>query len=283
MKYYDGSYFSHEIKPGVFMVGCKYNEETGYPSWDSMGDKFEFGTPTGNSWLIIGKEHSLVIDSCAPVKGFRKYLEELANTKVDLLLSHGHYDHTFMMSEFDKVYMHKDDVAYLNGRFGFPAYHDIPDDIIYIEEGDIIDLGDRKLKAFHIIGHTDGSLLLLDEDSKLLFSGDSIARRTLLYDIDKNKLYSYFQKIYDMKKESFSYICSAHDRVPLHKEYIDYLFDQITGIEQATEKRSLFKDQLPAFYSFKKGDEKTESFINCSIICDYRDAMIDAVKEVRGY
>ena len=282
MNLYSGEYFNREIREGIFMIGCRYNEKTMDPSWNAMEDRFEFGTPTGNSWLIIGKNSSLVIDSCAPVKGFRKYLEDLAGMKVDLLLSHAHFDHTFMMSEFDKVYMHKNDRCFFDGRFGFPAYRDLPEDIAYIDEGDDIELGDRRLKVFHIKGHSDGSVMLLDEKAKVLFSGDSIARRILLFDIDEDKLSSYFQKIAAMKREPFSCICSAHDRVPLHKEYINFLFDRITKIADVTEKRILYKD-MPPFYSFKEGDEKTETFINCSVLCEYRDAMVSIVKKTRGY
>lgn len=43
-----------------------------------------------------------------------------------------------------------------------------------LSDGDIIDLGDRAVTVLHTPGHTPDSICLLDEDARLLFSGDTI-------------------------------------------------------------------------------------------------------------
>ena len=43
-----------------------------------------------------------------------------------------------------------------------------------LEEGDIIDLGDRAFEVLHLPGHTPGSIGLWEADSGILFSGDAI-------------------------------------------------------------------------------------------------------------
>lgn len=43
-----------------------------------------------------------------------------------------------------------------------------------IDEGDVIDLGDRCFKVLHMPGHTYGSICLIDEAEKIIFTGDVI-------------------------------------------------------------------------------------------------------------
>ncbi|MDP6459276.1 MAG: MBL fold metallo-hydrolase, partial [Candidatus Hydrothermarchaeota archaeon] len=43
-----------------------------------------------------------------------------------------------------------------------------------LQEGEIIELGQYSLKVLHTPGHTPGSICLLDEESKTLFSGDTL-------------------------------------------------------------------------------------------------------------
>ena len=41
-------------------------------------------------------------------------------------------------------------------------------------EGDIIDLGERKLEVIHVPGHTPGSITLLDREERCLIGGDPV-------------------------------------------------------------------------------------------------------------
>jgi glyoxylase-like metal-dependent hydrolase (beta-lactamase superfamily II) len=42
-----------------------------------------------------------------------------------------------------------------------------------VKDGEIIDLGDRKIEVLHTPGHTPDSLCLLDREHRLLFTGDT--------------------------------------------------------------------------------------------------------------
>jgi glyoxylase-like metal-dependent hydrolase (beta-lactamase superfamily II) len=42
-----------------------------------------------------------------------------------------------------------------------------------IAEGDVVDIGGRRLEVLHVPGHTDDSIALLDRDAGFLWSGDS--------------------------------------------------------------------------------------------------------------
>ena len=43
----------------------------------------------------------------------------------------------------------------------------------YVVDGDVIDLGDRRLEVLHVPGHTPGSIALWEAATGLLFSGDT--------------------------------------------------------------------------------------------------------------
>lgn len=52
-----------------------------------------------------------------------------------------------------------------------------------LEEGDIVDLGDRRFTVLHLPGHSPGSIGLLDERDGTFFSGDAIYVGTLVDDL----------------------------------------------------------------------------------------------------
>lgn len=220
MQCFKGTYFHHPVADGIYLIGCRYLEKTQMEFWNIMGDKIEFGVPSGNSWLIVGSHKAVIVDSCAPVQGLREYAESIADVPVELVLSHGHFDHIYRSCEFSEIWMHREDEPLLHGYLGFPSYKDSLSSIRYLEEGDVIELGNRQLRVYHIVGHSNGSIMLLDYQTKILFAGDSIARRLLLYDVDEEKIQGYFSKIDQMKRESFDFICTAHDRMPLKKNIL---------------------------------------------------------------
>jgi glyoxylase-like metal-dependent hydrolase (beta-lactamase superfamily II) len=51
-----------------------------------------------------------------------------------------------------------------------------------VDEGDVVDLGDRAFEVLHLPGHTQGSLGLLDRAAGVLFSGDTVYRDDVLLD-----------------------------------------------------------------------------------------------------
>jgi glyoxylase-like metal-dependent hydrolase (beta-lactamase superfamily II) len=48
-----------------------------------------------------------------------------------------------------------------------------------VDEGDVIDLGDRILSVVHLPGHSPGSIALLEEATSTIFTGDALYDGTL--------------------------------------------------------------------------------------------------------
>ena len=52
----------------------------------------------------------------------------------------------------------------------------------YLDEGDVVDLGNRHFQVLHLPGHSPGSIALYEKNTRILFSGDVIYDgRTLRY------------------------------------------------------------------------------------------------------
>ncbi|TPK33890.1 MBL fold metallo-hydrolase [Mesorhizobium sp. B2-5-4] len=52
-----------------------------------------------------------------------------------------------------------------------------------LDEGDVVDLGDRRFRVLHLPGHSPDSIALFDEADGLFFSGDAIYDDTLIDDL----------------------------------------------------------------------------------------------------
>jgi glyoxylase-like metal-dependent hydrolase (beta-lactamase superfamily II) len=60
-----------------------------------------------------------------------------------------------------------------------------------LQEGEVIDLGDRTLRVLHLPGHSPDSIGLFEESSGTLFSGDAIYDGPLLYNLPDSDLATY--------------------------------------------------------------------------------------------
>ncbi|WP_087018780.1 MBL fold metallo-hydrolase [Thaumasiovibrio subtropicus] len=106
---------------------------------------------------------------------------ELQVTKI--ILTHGHMDHVGGTPELAAalnvpiVGPHKDDVFWLQAlpaqanMFGFPHLEPF-DPSEWLEEGQVVEVGNVKFDVLHTPGHTPGHVILFSEADKLAFVGD---------------------------------------------------------------------------------------------------------------
>ncbi len=267
-------YFSTELRDGVFLIGLDMGGE------GVDGRAIEPGHATSNSYLIVGKEKALLIDSMADKPGFREFAEEVAKVPVMFALSHAHLDHIMRLKDFNEFWLHKNDEELLHGAYGMPVYKDIPEAVHYLQQGDVIDLGDRLVEVFHIKGHTMGSLLFLDKKSKTLISGDTIARR-LLYGISGwVPMDEFAQAVLELEKQDFDGILSAHDRFLLPKSHIQYMMDTICKIRNTDHRQSFLNIE---FLQAVSGNENEIESQDITFPAVYIDSVIASVKKIKEH
>ena len=109
-----------------------------------------------------------VIDPGYEPKRFIAYIAEQGLAMQGVILTHHHYDHVGgaekLRDYFEcPVMMHEQDAF---------VYRQPVDRLL--ANGDEIDLDGETLRVYHTPGHTRGSICILSEKSKVVFTGDTI-------------------------------------------------------------------------------------------------------------
>ena len=119
--------------------------------------------------------------------------EEIENVTLKyILLTHGHFDHIAGIksknsylpdsTERPQIYMHKDDLNWVQEvntfmpMMGMPEM-DIPQIDVFVEDRDVIKLGNIEIRVIHTPGHTQGGVCYYTNG--VLFSGDTIFREAV--------------------------------------------------------------------------------------------------------
>jgi glyoxylase-like metal-dependent hydrolase (beta-lactamase superfamily II) len=152
------------------------------------------------SFLIIGKQKSILFDTGMGIKDISRVVRQLTDNEVIVVNSHFHFDHVGDNFRFSDIYVfnHQPTIERLlcgwpvdeihwdaepeNFTDGYPdgfdpahyAIHPIGREKVHpVHDGDVIDIGDRKLQVLHTPGHSPDSIMLLDHKNRVLFTGDT--------------------------------------------------------------------------------------------------------------
>ena len=170
-------------------------------------------------FLLTGTKEALLIDSGMQVESARKIAESLTDLPLKLLITHADMDHIANNGEFDTFYMHPAEASnYYNSQKRTGEF-------IPVEDGDILDLGDRPLLIIATPGHTPGSIAVLDQKNHALFSGDPIQDGQIFLFGVQRELHAYrvsLKKVYGMR-EQFDVIYPSHGTLPVTADIIPAL------------------------------------------------------------
>jgi glyoxylase-like metal-dependent hydrolase (beta-lactamase superfamily II) len=149
------------------------------------------------SFLITGDDDALLFDTGLGIGDMRRVVDQLTDLHIIVLNSHTHYDHIGDNYEFDTIYAM--DTNFTRGRAsGVPHeqmaefvsegwiwkpppdgfvkddYHSHPFAISrFVTEGEIIDVGGRRLEILATRGHAPDSICLIGRENRILFTGDT--------------------------------------------------------------------------------------------------------------
>ncbi len=142
---------------------------------DACGDVVHFEDFIDASfYLIEGAARALLIDTGCGGGNVRRLASAFTDKPIDLAVTHAHGDHDAHAGEFERVYMHRADIA--AKRAALPEEkRGETERFLPLEDGAVIDLGGGALvRALHIPGHTPGSVAFVDEAHEAVFTGDAI-------------------------------------------------------------------------------------------------------------
>ena len=176
-------------------------------------------------FLLTGTERALLVDSGRSIHDARDIAEGLTELPVSLLNTHADGDHVGSNGQFASFYMHPAEEA--NYRRG-----NRPGTILPVREGDVLDLGGRRLEIIHLPGHTPGSIALLDKDKRVLISGDPIQDGRIFMFGPFRDMRSYIRSLEHLRDWDgrFDEIWPSHASFPVYPELIGKLRDGAQAI-----------------------------------------------------
>jgi glyoxylase-like metal-dependent hydrolase (beta-lactamase superfamily II) len=149
------------------------------------------------SYLVLGEVKAALIDTGYNMGDIKGLVEELTDLPIVVVNTHTHVDHIGQNNEFDEVAVFDHPFARENAvkgtaversagalaegmvwkplpeGFDPSTYHIPPFEVSrWLKEGDVIDLGGRRLDVYHTPGHSPDSICLLDRKARLFWTGD---------------------------------------------------------------------------------------------------------------
>ena len=180
-------------------------------------------------FLLCGTKRAMLVDTGMTTADARAIAEGITKLPLSLINTHTDRDHTAGNGAFDEIYMSPKEEPQYRSQGGTGT-------ILPVKEGDVIDLGERTLRIIDIPGHTPGSIAILDEQYRVLISGDSVqdgrifmfgARRNPNDFIASMKHLKEYDGLYDE-------VYPMHGTLPVGPELVGKLMD---GAQQILDGR----------------------------------------------
>jgi glyoxylase-like metal-dependent hydrolase (beta-lactamase superfamily II) len=237
-------------------------------------EPYYFSYNRANMWLIKGQNRDLLVDTGLGVASLRQHLAGLIDKPLLAVASHIHFDHAGGIHEFDERAIHAAEVQALRegnaheslcsqpGWLHYDHFECLPYSGFTIQEytfnaseptqilqdGDVIDLGDRALEVLHLPGHSAGCIALYDHRSQELFSGDVIYDGDLLDELPCSNIFNYIQTYERLQKLPVNIVYPGHYKAFGQERYLEILGEYLDrrrqpGCPASTVCKSLLQAQ----------------------------------------
>ena len=203
-----------------------------------------------NIWHVRGRDRDLLIDTGMGICSLKEAASDLLQKAVTAVATHVHLDHIGGHHEFEDCLIHCVEAQGLSHPTGdytladedfdptdlsalsIPGYeikgpmitavpYDGYDLRSYrirparvtrtVEEGDMVDLGDRSFEVLHLPGHSRGSIGLWEKSTGILFSGDSIYDGPLLDELPGSNVADYVRTMRRLRELPVRVVHAGHD------------------------------------------------------------------------
>ncbi len=163
----------------------------------------------GHFYFVRGRNQDLLIDGGYGIVPLCENVPLIDPNRTVFIATHTHYDHIGAGWEFSERWVHPLEaeimakptqkntaiLPFLDGRSIFTVtppqwssvhnYHITPAPATrLLQDGDLIDLGDRQFAVIHTPGHSPGSISLWEAETGILFSADVLYDGVLLDTIE---------------------------------------------------------------------------------------------------
>ena len=203
-----------------------------------------------NIWHVQGRDRDLIIDTGMGIASLTEAAAEVFAKPLTAVATHAHLDHVGSLHEFSDRIVHAAEAAQLTRRsenFSMlrddhaveficgleRAGYEVDASFItalpsadfdmrkfscppapatrVVEEGDVIDLGDRIFEILHLPGHSPGSIGLWEATTGILFSGDAIYDGPLLDELPGSDVAAYLASMRRLEQLPARIVHAGHD------------------------------------------------------------------------
>jgi glyoxylase-like metal-dependent hydrolase (beta-lactamase superfamily II) len=203
-----------------------------------------------NIWHVRGEGRDLLVDSGLGIASLSEAAASLFRQPLTAVATHTHYDHVGSLHEFEERVVHRLEAEELREPRGFAAlraadfeanvaaiFHEagfnLPELMLealprrdydvatyalrpapasqLVEEGDVIEAGERRFEVLHLPGHSPGSIGLWEVQSGILFSGDAIYDAPLLDTLPGSDVAAYVATMKRLLELPVRVVHAGHD------------------------------------------------------------------------
>ncbi len=226
-----------------------------------------------NMWHISGRDRDLLIDTGMGLRPLKKEVALLRDRPLTALCTHSHFDHMGGAHQFTHRLGHRleaeiyagaeaQDGATLEEKFGAfiraETFSALPNAgfsyqqfavqpaplTAHVDDGDVVDLGDRHFTVFHLPGHSPGSIALYETATRTLFSGDVIYDGRLydsLYHSDKQQ---YRESLHRLKELPVAVVYGGHYASFGEERMHEIIDDYLAGGGTIDDERAWVEEQI---------------------------------------
>lgn len=159
-----------------------------------------------NIWHVRGRDRDMLVDSGMGVVSLRDWVPLVTERALTAVASHTHFDHIGCHHEFEDRAVHRAEAGIMADPTRASTLADpyVTDEIFdrlppapyesatyavkrasatrILDDGDLVDLGDRQFEVIHTPGHSPGGIALWEAATGILFSGDIVYDGPLIED-----------------------------------------------------------------------------------------------------
>ena len=206
-------------------------------------------------YLLLGKNRALLIDTGLGVANIKEVVDKITSLPILVVTTHVHWDHIGGHRFFEEFGVHEEEKEWimdefplplsvvkqnlLNGNCDFPKSFDIEDYNIFsgipqqiLQDGNEIDLGNRKVEVLHTPGHSPGHCCFYEAEKGYLYSGDLIYKGCLdmFYPTTNPELFA--QSIDSVSKLEVKRILPGHHSLDISVQIISNIKNAFLSLKK---------------------------------------------------
>jgi glyoxylase-like metal-dependent hydrolase (beta-lactamase superfamily II) len=222
-----------------------------------------------NMWLIHGRDRDLLIDSGMGLRPLKAEVAALRERPVAAVCTHCHFDHIGCAHEFPERLGHRSEAieyaapdlarSCANAWIGAELLTALPHEGYelrrysitpapltgYLDDGDVLDTGDRVFHVLHLPGHSPGSIALYEKSSQTLFSGDVVYDGALIDNAWHSDAAAYEESLRRLKELPVSTVYAGHEASFGRARLIELIDSYLAGGQRLNDTSEWLAERSP--------------------------------------